>query len=401
MESKKNKLIEYVSNYVPFYIDFFSPMERKKNASEYWNEIPIVNKQIIKDNIISFISKEINVTGIEMAIDTNKDYKKEYMYVLGGRKVIGEYTSGTSGCPFLSLKTEAERVRLGRNLWKIRNSFSDVNPKDFFNFVHNYGEKTYPFPFDFIEDENTRIKKELEYLYSNPYKWWHINLAKLGRYKETLEKNHMSIPRVEVIENTGAYMSEEEVKKYSSFFKCKIANNYGCREVWTIAYSDMNGNLRVNELSVLVELIDLDNRVITEDDIEGRVVVTSLEQYIMPFIRYDTGDKAFYSDGQLVLVPNRALIAGTNLYGTPLFKDVILELPLVHNICNFSDISIVQIGELEFKVNIRGYDGDRKKIEEAFIKGSEYVFKHNNYKYIFSYNNLEQSKSIFTVALDK
>lgn len=73
-------------------------------------------------------------------------------------------------------------------------------------------------------------------------------------------------------------------------FHCKCINQYGSREVSGIAISCLRDNrLHVNMAGNYVEIIDdTGNRV--ENSVDGKIVVTNLDNYAMPLIRYEIGD---------------------------------------------------------------------------------------------------------------
>jgi len=76
-------------------------------------------------------------------------------------------------------------------------------------------------------------------------------------------------------------------------FGCTIANHYGSLEIPFVAQTcpENQGMLHINSERAVV-------RVVAEDGIpvkpgeKGRVIITDLSNYIMPFINYDTGDMA-------------------------------------------------------------------------------------------------------------
>jgi phenylacetate-CoA ligase len=72
-------------------------------------------------------------------------------------------------------------------------------------------------------------------------------------------------------------------------FSVPVYDQYGCGEVSAIAYEcSLHQYLHINVEHVFVESIDENNSDIT--DKKGRLIVTSLDNYAMPFIRYENGD---------------------------------------------------------------------------------------------------------------
>lgn len=73
-------------------------------------------------------------------------------------------------------------------------------------------------------------------------------------------------------------------------FGCKVFNQYGCREVPNIAWECRHGRMHVMADLVLLESVTLAG--------EERLLVTSLTNRLMPFIRYDLGDTGRLLEGE-------------------------------------------------------------------------------------------------------
>ncbi len=73
-------------------------------------------------------------------------------------------------------------------------------------------------------------------------------------------------------------------------FSSKVYDYYGCNEVSHIAAQcGRHEGLHVSEENIFLEILDDDDET-TGDCEEGRILVTNLHGYDMPFIRYDLGD---------------------------------------------------------------------------------------------------------------
>jgi phenylacetate-CoA ligase len=104
------------------------------------------------------------------------------------------------------------------------------------------------------------------------------------------EREHLAVaPQLAVItaaDTLEPYMRE----KIEQVFQCKVYNRYGSREVGEIACERPGyKGLWVAPWCNYVEIIDdRNNRV--PDGIEGKILVTSLNNYAMPFVRYQIED---------------------------------------------------------------------------------------------------------------
>ncbi len=78
-------------------------------------------------------------------------------------------------------------------------------------------------------------------------------------------------------------------------FGVKVVNEYGAAELDVIGFEDPDGDFVLNEETLYVEVLD-DNNLPVEPGIEGKVVITSLYNEVMPFIRYEIGDRAILKE---------------------------------------------------------------------------------------------------------
>lgn len=77
----------------------------------------------------------------------------------------------------------------------------------------------------------------------------------------------------------------------SRVFSTEVFDRYGTEEVGTIAVEcSAHDGMHVNSESIIVEIIDDEGRRVPRGSY-GRIIVTDLFNFNMPFIRYDTGDR--------------------------------------------------------------------------------------------------------------
>lgn len=93
----------------------------------------------------------------------------------------------------------------------------------------------------------------------------------------------------------GVYSTAEVLQDWQrqimqQAFGCKVFNQYGCREVPNIAWECRAGNMHVFSDMVYLESVRSDG--------EDRLLVTSLTNRLMPFIRYDIGDTGRLLEGE-------------------------------------------------------------------------------------------------------
>lgn len=89
--------------------------------------------------------------------------------------------------------------------------------------------------------------------------------------------------------STAEVLDEAQRQIMERAFGCKVFNQYGSREIPNIACECRHGNQHVFTDMVFLESVRLDE--------EDRLIVTSLTNRLMPFIRYDIGDSGRLKDG--------------------------------------------------------------------------------------------------------
>ena len=107
-----------------------------------------------------------------------------------------------------------------------------------------------------------------------------------------VEEQGAKIPSLKAISCSAETLYEHDRENLSRVFGAPVFNRYGCREVGDIANEapDVDG-LIVNSDRLFVEVLDEDGRPCAPGE-QGEVVVTDLENYGMPMIRYRIGDLA-------------------------------------------------------------------------------------------------------------
>jgi phenylacetate-CoA ligase len=89
-------------------------------------------------------------------------------------------------------------------------------------------------------------------------------------------------------------VAPDERAHFEAVFGCPVRTNYYCNEVWAIAAECEHGRLHEFSDNVVLELLDADGRPVP-DGTPGEVVVTGLNNFVQPFIRYRLGDVAVRS----------------------------------------------------------------------------------------------------------
>jgi len=154
-----------------------------------------------------------------------------------------------------------------------------------------------------------------------------------------------------------------------SVFSTKVYNEYGCGEVGTIAFECEYGSMHVMAENVLVEVYDGERK--CDFGEEGEIVVTELNNYAMPLIRYRLGDHAVISPRPCAC--RRTLPVLENIYGRAYDTIRNREGRLFHGeyfMYIFEDIQKRGLGVKSFQVRQKDFNDFHIKIvpEEGYGK---------------------------------
>jgi len=114
------------------------------------------------------------------------------------------------------------------------------------------------------------------------------SLYELCRYAE---RKGIKVHTPKAIVSTAETLRDEMREEIEKVFGTKVYDFYGSRETNNLAGECREGLLHILAFHNYIEVLDSYNRPVKEEE-EGRVIVTNLRNYSMPFIRYAIGDMA-------------------------------------------------------------------------------------------------------------
>ena len=273
---RADEIVSYAARYVPYYQKL---LETHTNGLQFY-EIPLNNK----DNIVE---------------DESKFYSSEYHQYPKSKNIIYQRTSGSTGKQIKVIWDSSDYKRSLLGLWIYRKKYYDINPQDRYcyfyttSYIHNQLTKELPEqrgPHSLGFSKTPLYKERIKEIYEkmvefNPI-WIMMQPSFAVLLAQSKEENKLpNLPDLKYVELTGEFLTDDMRKMIQEAFSCRIANQYGCNEVNSIAYECPFGHLHVMDSSVVIEVIG-------ENGSEsGDLHVTSLHNHAMPFIRYNTGDQ--------------------------------------------------------------------------------------------------------------
>ncbi|REE01633.1 phenylacetate--CoA ligase family protein [Marinoscillum furvescens] len=280
--TRTKKLLNHAYETVPFYNKKFSSIglhPRDISSEKFYKQVPILTKADILNNYDSLISRTYSKNDL-------KDIT----------------TGGSTGVP-LRVGRHKRVVREAQK-WRIQ-SWWDIDPTDniatayrplpYSNF-HKAAMKLIYWPQNLISLDATNIceksiKEFIDGLKSHQPKMVHGYVGAIDSVADYIIENGIKVPSPKTVWLTASPITTVQEKKISKAFNSPVCDQYGCSEVYFIAAECPNKEgLHVLSDLKKVEFINKDDYGI------GDLLVTDLEDYAFPLIRYQNGDRGKYSD---------------------------------------------------------------------------------------------------------
>jgi len=285
-EKLKNLLI-HAYRYVDYYKEtfdkiYFNPLESKN--LEDLQKVPVLTKECIRNCQEKFISKD----------------KK--------RKLTRYATSGSTGHPLIFYMS-SERIAANKaaylilyNWWELKigdrevvlwSSSRDLTAYNFAKKIRDRLLNTRLLPaFQMSEDTLYKYIKFLQdYKPKDVFGYAH-SIYILARFAKnrSLMLNNLGI---KVVFTTAELLHDYQRQLIEEVFGCSVCNCYGGRDSGLIAFECPKKNMHLNP-SIYTEFVK-DGKQVKPGEI-GDIVITDLDSYGMPFLRYKTGDQGILSE---------------------------------------------------------------------------------------------------------
>ncbi len=280
-KEKLEQILIYSYLHVKYYNEIFKKInlvnEDLSLNMENFEKIPILTKDIIRDRYDDLISDEISKlkwkynssggsTGEPIKLMQDENYydwnvaNKLYYKKIAGIKL------GEKEMRFWGLGKDILNCPIMVQIRNIIYNRKDIN-------IYNMSEKD--------------LEKNLKIWNKYKPKWIEGYVQSIYEFALFIKKNNYSFVKPKGILCTAGTLCPNMKKTIEETFKCKVYNRYGSREVGDIAFGEEE-----LILSVWNHKVEILNKSNNKESNLGNVYVTTLNNHIMPLIRYEIGDLA-------------------------------------------------------------------------------------------------------------
>lgn len=287
---KLKKLLLHAYENVPYYRRVIN--KRKLLIDTLWEydnfrQLPILSKDIIRENMDDLVST--NLAGNRLYKNsTSGSTGENLLFYTDKRSNIHRKASIIVNEEWIDFYPGDRKVRLwgapmdlskARSLWGRIHGFVS---KDLFLSSYDLS----PEIMDMYIRRIKKFKPKLFISYPGP----------LEVFAEYIKEKGITFPTIKAIITSAEQLFNYQRVLFEDVFKAEVFNRYGCREVADIAQECRHHcGLHLNADRVLIEILDdYDNPVLP--GVMGELYITDLDNYGMPMIRYQIGDRASWSE---------------------------------------------------------------------------------------------------------
>lgn len=281
--AKLQRILAYAKRYVPFYGKALANMpDNGIQTLADLQELPFTIKADLKGNPESMISQE--------------------RFYLLTKKTTG----GSTGEPVTIPKTRDAMARELAATWR-GYSWAGIDIGDrqarFWGVPFGKKEKVRAKLIDFIanrircsafsfSERDLQVYTEILKKFRPKYLYGYVSM--IEEYARYFQRRGATPPfKLKCIITTSEVLAGSQRKLIEDIFSTKVFNEYGSGELGSVAHECEEGSLHVSAENMIVEVIN-GNRSCNPGEI-GELVVTELNNYAAPLIRYCTGDFASLS----------------------------------------------------------------------------------------------------------
>lgn len=282
-------ILEYSKNHVPYYRDLFDSIgfnpQKLRNDFSHFESIPFLTKDILLEQGSRMLSDEANS-------------KRVHSFKTGGStgdSVFIYYDQ--EALDWSSAITLYARDRIGHKNWQSEIHFASRYPEAFCikdrlkEFSKCFVMNRENIFFDSLDDQSLKkIWKKLNFKSPNLVHAHPSTMYAIAQWAMRARENKQVF---DVFESSGELLDQKKRDVIAEVLKCKVVDRYGLAEFGVVAY-ELNGN----ELQIFDSFVYPESNFFEESMDVSELVFTGLTNYLMPLIRYRTGDGGLIKENE-------------------------------------------------------------------------------------------------------
>ena len=344
---KLKNIVKKAVNFVPFYKNLDLKIDFENFSLDELKKFPVINKQVIKENFKDFCSIKFNGKVSHTSGSTGTPFEFKVPYESDAIEKItsnrawsmGKDYTYKSGDPIIVLRTYSPKE--GEPLYKISGDYWYLSP-------FHINESNLALYLSIIEKSKAKIIRGYA--------------SSIYIFTLLLKQKNIKVPQIKTIVTSSETLLPAYRSVIEEYWGLPVLDWYGQNERTVTVQQCWAGNYHNNDDYGIVELSD-----------KNEIIATSLNNYVMPFIRYNTGDKAIALDGKAPICPcgRHLSIPFKGIEGRSddiLIKDDKTSIPsiniytIMHQLDFIKQFQIIQSKNTNVVINVIGELDDSKKV---------------------------------------
>ena len=271
---KLKKILNHSGNTVKYWNTIFRQIQfnhhQLKDLEEI-NSIPLLSREIIKKTPAELLLNTHLPRYRRIEVSTSGSTGEPLLFFQDHRAIFRKRASAFQELEYIKERATGETLVLGlsSHIW-IDNTIQSFSGTD-------------------LELENTRKKIIYPYIFSSKPERLITTPSLLKRLAQLMEQDGVSF-HFRVIKHVGEPLSNTDIRALEKTFNAKLYSTYGSREIPLFGIECNAKKFHLAPWMNYIEIVDPQGKLLPHDE-EGRIIVTFFENYVMPFIRYDIGDR--------------------------------------------------------------------------------------------------------------
>ncbi len=271
---KLTAMLVHASINSPYYS--LQNIEKKSDPIAWLKSFPVLGKRSFRDSIEFFVTKPID------------------------KNLVAVMSSGSTGPPSKVYfdKDELSNNRALQVIWwewagySFGNSLLQTGVNMNRSLEKSIKDKLLNTRYiDAMSHEESQILSELKLLQKHPKDHFVAYASSLFLFAKTAMEHNILDVKFKSVISIGEKLLPQFRESIEKTFSCQVYDTYGASEGFLIASQCAKGNYHIMSPHVFVEILNDFDQEVKQGEM-GRVVLTGLDNFTTPLIRYEVGDLA-------------------------------------------------------------------------------------------------------------
>lgn len=282
---KLSKIIKHAREYIPYYSKAFHGLEfNEPDLEDAYSNYPTLTKIDVRNNLDTLSPSKIPTL---ITKKTSGGSTGQAVIVLKDRNsTASQRALMYRGYRWAGIDVGDKQIRF----WGIP---IGVTSKVKYKLIDYFMNRIRLSAFSFKEEELFKYYRKIIRFDPDYFYGYTSMLYEFGQFVKNKNLDGELIGLKAII-STSEVLYAAQKSLLEKVFNCRVYNEYGCGEFGPVAFECEQGNMHINSENIYLEILQ-DGKPVKPGE-PGEIVLTELNNYAMPLIRYRMGDIGIISN---------------------------------------------------------------------------------------------------------